>query len=132
MLLLLCAACPTVPPRLPVEQLPLLDAAAHRLLHDEAHAALRKEMDAFRAANPWVEQSALFRYGRGGGSCGGEAGRPAQVPPAAGAPCLRGAHDACTCCLPRSVLTEIPELEGLPWWDWPAPLRDADPDTMAK
>ena len=25
-----------------------------------------------------------------------------------------------------SVLTELPELEGLLWWDWPAALRDRD------
>eukprot|EP00887_Chlorella_sp_A99_P003420 scaffold7.g3420.t1 len=39
---------------------PLLAAAAARLLGDPAHAGLRAELEAFRGANPWVEQSALF------------------------------------------------------------------------
>lgn len=31
-----------------------------------------------------------------------------------------------------SVLTEQPELAGEAWWDWPADVRDRDPDTLAK
>jgi 4-alpha-glucanotransferase len=72
-------------------KLPLLDKAAHRLLHDAAQEGLRKQMQAFRTENAWVEQSALF-----------------------------------------SVLTEQPGLVGESWWDWPAQLRDRDPDALAK
>ncbi|PSC73026.1 4-alpha-glucanotransferase chloroplastic amyloplastic [Micractinium conductrix] len=72
-------------------KLPLLDKAAARLLSDAQFADLRKEMDAFRSENAWVEQSALF-----------------------------------------SVLTEQPDLVGEAWWDWPAAVRDRDPDTLAK
>lgn len=31
-----------------------------------------------------------------------------------------------------SVLTEQPGLVGEAWWDWPAELRDRDPDALAK
>ena len=60
--------CTSSPPaRLPTcpgAQLPLLDRAAQRLLHGgAAFEGLRQEMAAFRAACPWVEQSALFRCG---------------------------------------------------------------------
>ena len=61
----------------PLLQLPLLDKAAARLLSDAQFADLRKEMDAFRSENAWVEQSALFRclpLGGGGGGGGGAHG----------------------------------------------------------
>jgi 4-alpha-glucanotransferase len=45
-----------------------------------------------------------------------------------------GADMLASCCpwCPCSVLTELPELVGKAWWDWPAALRDRDPDAMAK
>lgn len=39
---------------------PLLQKAADKLLNDSKFSSLRREMDAFRAENPWVEDSALF------------------------------------------------------------------------
>lgn len=39
---------------------PLLAAAAKRMLSGAGFEALRADMAAFRAANPWVEDSALF------------------------------------------------------------------------
>lgn len=39
---------------------PLLEKAAGRLLEGGAFAHLRSDCDAFRSANPWVEDSALF------------------------------------------------------------------------
>ena len=65
----------------PLLQLPLLDKAAARLLSDAQFADLRKEMDAFRSENAWVEQSALFRclpLGGGGGGGGHMEGRVRQ------------------------------------------------------
>lgn len=41
-------------------KLPLLDKAATRLCSDPGFEGLRAEVQAFRAANAWVEQSALF------------------------------------------------------------------------
>lgn len=48
----------------PAPQLPLLDKAAHRLLTGAGFEDLRAQMAAWRAANDWVEQSALFRCGQ--------------------------------------------------------------------
>jgi hypothetical protein len=31
-----------------------------------------------------------------------------------------------------SALTELPELAGEAWWDWPAGFRDRDEDALAK
>lgn len=39
---------------------PLLKKAADNLLNGSKFSSLRKEMDAFRSENPWVEDSALF------------------------------------------------------------------------
>jgi len=39
---------------------PLLRKAADKLLNESKFSSLRREMDAFRAENPWVEDSALF------------------------------------------------------------------------
>ena len=39
---------------------PILQKATKRLLSDGKFAGLRKELDAFRKANTWVEDSALF------------------------------------------------------------------------
>ena len=39
---------------------PLLRKAADKLLNESKFGSLRREMDAFRAENPWVEDSALF------------------------------------------------------------------------
>lgn len=39
---------------------PLLAKAAKRMLSGDAFEALRADMTAFRRANPWVEDSALF------------------------------------------------------------------------
>lgn len=47
----------------PCPQIPLLDKAALRLLHDAQFEGLRGEMQQYRQANAWVEQSALFRCG---------------------------------------------------------------------
>lgn len=55
------ANLPSPLPALP--QLPLLDKAAHRLLHDAGQEGLRAQMQAYRTDNAWVEQSALFRSG---------------------------------------------------------------------
>lgn len=41
-------------------KVPLLDEAAHRLLDAPEFEALRADMASFRAANPWLEESALF------------------------------------------------------------------------
>ncbi len=48
--------------RLQVEaaKAPLLRKAADKLLNESKFSSLRREMDAFRAENPWVEDSALF------------------------------------------------------------------------
>lgn len=54
--------CNPNPPTPACLQLPLLDKAAHRLLNDAGFEVLRKEMDAFRSENNWVEDSALFRW----------------------------------------------------------------------
>ena len=39
---------------------PILKKAADALRTDSKHGTLRREMDEFRSANPWVEDSALF------------------------------------------------------------------------
>ncbi len=51
-----------ITPGLQVEaaKAPLLRKAADRLLNESKFSSLRREMDAFRAENPWVEDSALF------------------------------------------------------------------------
>ena len=51
-----------ITPGLQVEaaKAPLLKKAADKLLNDSKFSSLRREMDAFRAENPWVEDSALF------------------------------------------------------------------------
>ena len=150
---------PDLPPApLPPLQLPLLDKAAHRLLHGEGFEGLRAEMTAFREENNWVEQSALFRWAccarcaccrcrqklQGGSQPGAAACSPAPTcphlpylpPPALPAPtCLALALLLlwpCPCPLCCSALTELPELVGEAWWDWPAGYRDRDPETLAK
>ncbi len=51
-----------ITPGLQVEaaKAPLLRKAADKLLNESKFSSLRREMDAFRAKNPWVEDSALF------------------------------------------------------------------------
>lgn len=71
----LCPALHLLPPG----QVPLLDKAALRLLQGPEFEGLRAQMQQFRTDNPWVEQSALFRWAlRGwvGGwvGCGGGGG----------------------------------------------------------
>jgi 4-alpha-glucanotransferase len=63
-------------------KLPLLSKAARALLSAPRFAGLREAMGRFRAANAWIEESALF-----------------------------------------DALRQTPELEGIDWWAWPAPLR---------
>lgn len=66
---------------------PRLDAAADRLRRDANHP-WHGELAAFRAANDWLPETALFAA-------------------------LKAAHG------------------DQAWWDWPAPLRDRDPEALA-
>ncbi|KAL0030183.1 hypothetical protein WJX77_001948 [Trebouxia sp. C0004] len=47
-------------PQVEAAKAPLLRKAADKLLNESKFSSLRREMDAFRAENPWVEDSALF------------------------------------------------------------------------
>lgn len=61
---------PTVPiadvdyPSVVAAKNPVLGFAAARLLNDKKFADLKKEMEAFRKNNPWIEDSAMFEVAR--------------------------------------------------------------------